>query len=108
MISKKQLLKSLERIRKTLCAYIGPTCDCKYMQDEDQYICSGCEAGSGCPEIYTAINLIKSMSAAEYKQFSQGKKTIKNKPFSPLLDKKAMEKIADELTKSILKAFPQE
>lgn len=65
-ITQDQLISSLKRIREKLCAYCAPPCDCKFMRDKDERICSGSESGSGCPEIYEALELIQAMTPEEF------------------------------------------
>jgi len=67
-MKQDELINSLERIRKKLCAYIGGEfCDCKFISkdDSDDDICGMSENGSGCPEIHTAIAIIKALTPAE-------------------------------------------
>jgi hypothetical protein len=46
------LIEGLETIRKRLCCYAGPTCDCKFGA-------SGKGEETGCPEIRQAITLLR-------------------------------------------------
>ncbi len=57
------LVKSLRKVRKSICYYMGDTCDCKYL-GEDKEIGSG--ECSGCPELYQAIALIEAMTPEEF------------------------------------------
>lgn len=77
-ISKTKLEVSLERIRTALCAYIGSTCDCKYIHEtiKNEDICMRHEAGSGCPEIMEAIALVKAMTPAEFKRIAKRAKIV--------------------------------
>lgn len=65
-MTRDLLIRSLKRIQKRLCAYKGPRCDCKFMDDETVHICSGSENGSGCPELYLASDLISAMTHIEF------------------------------------------
>lgn len=65
-INKDHLIKSLCRLSCQLCAYIGPMCDCKYMKNSDEFIATGSEAGSGCPETAMAAVLISAMTPDEF------------------------------------------
>jgi hypothetical protein len=66
-IKKDQLVKGLCRLSCQLCAYMGTMCDCKYMKDSDDFIATGSEAGSGCPESAMAASLINAMTPEEFK-----------------------------------------
>lgn len=57
------LVKSLRKVRKSICYYMGDICDCKYLA-EDKEIGSG--ECSGCPELYQAISLIEAMTPEEF------------------------------------------
>ncbi len=53
----------LEAIRKRICAYYGPRCDCKYgILDKN----SG--EHSGCPECYLMKYFIESITSSEFKK----------------------------------------
>lgn len=60
-IEKERLLANLETLRKRLCCYTGPPCDCKFGN-------SGSPLGSsevtGCPELYQAMDIIRGEDAA--------------------------------------------
>lgn len=53
-----RLIESLERVRKGLCTYMGPTCDCKYGFPSD--IRPGTEQ-TGCPELRDAIGFLRNL-----------------------------------------------
>lgn len=62
-IIQSLLVKSLRKVRKSICYYMGDTCDCKYLGDDGEigrYECSG------CPELYQAIALIEAMTPEEF------------------------------------------
>lgn len=50
------VIEELERVRRGLCCYMGPTCDCKYGFPSDR--AAGTEQ-TGCPELRDAIALLR-------------------------------------------------
>lgn len=64
-VTKEQLSKSVAKLRKAICYYMGPTCDCKYMGDDGEIGRGEC---SGCPELYEVIALIEAMTPAEFER----------------------------------------
>ena len=66
-VTKERLVKSLCRLSCQLCAYMGTICDCKYIQDNDEFIATGSESGSGCPESAMAASLINAMTQEEFR-----------------------------------------
>lgn len=64
-IPKKELLANLEKIRKSLCTYLGSRCDCKYMSKSQEKPSRG-EDGPGCCELYEAIALITALDDDEF------------------------------------------
>ena len=63
-VSKEQLVKGLCRVSTSLCGYMGHMCDCKYMQNSDDFG-RGSEQ-TGCPETAMAATLINSMTTQEF------------------------------------------
>lgn len=61
--TKELLLNSLSKVRKSICFYMGTTCDCKYMAEETKLGYGEC---SGCPELYQAIDIINAMTPEEF------------------------------------------
>lgn len=66
---KDQICLALELSRKKVCCYMSPTgvphlCDCKYGVTEEKFGKLS-EVGNGCPEIWTALKLIKAMNTEE-------------------------------------------
>lgn len=51
-VNDERLIEGLEAIRKRLCVYPGPTCDCKFGA-------SGKGEQTGCPEVRQAIEYLK-------------------------------------------------
>ena len=54
MISREKLLENLEKIRASLCCYVGGEkfCDCKYNPSSQS-------EHTGCPEIRDTIRILK-------------------------------------------------
>jgi len=97
-MKQDDLVYSLKRIRRKLCAYIGDCCDCKFMtnEDSDDDICRWSEKGSGCPEIHYASMLIEAMTPAELHKI--GKRTgIILDPSEKHAHKPKINKIIDKL-----------
>jgi hypothetical protein len=63
-VTQKQLVSSLGKLRKCLCHYMGPGCDCKYMAEDAEG--PGRNESSGCPELYEAMDLIAAMTPEEF------------------------------------------
>jgi hypothetical protein len=61
-IEKQRLLKSLERVRTRLCGYIGPRCDCKYLQAGVNHH----SEQTGCCEVRLAAAVIMGMTDEEF------------------------------------------
>ena len=63
-ISKDSLLKALENVRKTHCAYgVSKICDCKFGAENG--VVPHTEKANGCPEVREAIGIISNMSLQE-------------------------------------------
>lgn len=68
-LKRIKLITSLCRLAAHHCAYMGATCDCKFMHDDDKHIASGSENGSGCPEITIAAAILAHMTEQEFMSF---------------------------------------
>jgi hypothetical protein len=53
-----QLIETLEKLRKTLCGYLGDGCDCKFGFDGK---ISARSERTGCPELRQAIEELQSV-----------------------------------------------
>lgn len=62
-VIQKTLIQSLRKIRKSICYYMGDTCDCKYLNEDGEIGKGEC---SGCPELYQALALIEVMTPEEF------------------------------------------
>lgn len=51
-------IEGLEKVRKGLCLYMGPTCDCKFMSGHQTYPRS---EQTGCCEIRKGITVIEGL-----------------------------------------------
>lgn len=69
-IEQDRIVKGLLAIRKKLCCYMGPPCDCKYGYDPDDTPYS---EQTGCPEIALAASIISRMTPEEYTTFMERK-----------------------------------
>ena len=69
-IDRKTLIENLEKVRSTLCCYMGDRCDCKYGPElTDLTIFPAMAVGSegtGCPEVRSAIEILAIMTDEEY------------------------------------------
>jgi hypothetical protein len=61
-IDRDALAQNIEKMRKKLCVYIGNRCDCKFGGDNP----GRSEQGSGCPELYQVLALLRNMTKREY------------------------------------------
>lgn len=104
-MKQDELVNSLERIRKKLCAYMGEHCDCKFMAPENDTICNGSEIGSGCPEIYTAIAIINALTPAELEKINK-RVHLDIKPSEK--KRKGRKSKIDHETRKIIDALPNE
>jgi len=116
-MKQDDLVSSLERIRKKLCAYMGDFCDCKFMtnEDPDDDICRLSERGSGCPEIRCAFMLIEAMTPAELHKIGKragiildpSEKPVKrvHKPKIDNETKKIIDKLPDEIVYAVRRSF---
>ncbi len=62
--TKEILTKSLQKIRKSICLYQGPYCDCKFLGEDSKL---GESEFSGCPELYEVEALLNVMTPEEFK-----------------------------------------
>ena len=62
-VIQKLLIQSLRKVRKSICYYMGDTCDCKYLGEDSEIGKGEC---SGCPELYQAIAIIEAMTPEEF------------------------------------------
>jgi hypothetical protein len=62
-VIKEKLVKSLGKVRKSICYYMGDYCDCKYLGDDAEVGSGEC---SGCPELYQAMSIIDAMTPDEF------------------------------------------
>jgi len=109
-IEKKELLKNLENLRKLVCCYAGPTCDCKYgikyverpthedfkdnpgeasIKMRKHFDQSAIMRGeqTGCPELRQAISLIHAIPNKEFKKWnSEARITIPDSEFEKALN----------------------
>lgn len=116
-MKQDDLVSSLGRIRKKLCAYRGDFCDCKFMtnEDKDSDICRWSENGSGCPEILYAMRLIEAMTPAELHKIGKRVGIVldpSEKPskrnHKPKIDneiKKIIDKLPDEVIYAVRRSF---
>lgn len=75
-VTKELLTRSLAKVRKSICFYMGPTCDCKYLGEETEVGKGEC---SGCPELYQAIAMIEAMTPEEFETIGTRAKLIISK-----------------------------
>lgn len=68
MIKQDKLVDNLCRISAELCSYTNIPCDCKYIKESDEKICSLHEEGSGCPETMLAALIIDNLYVEEFNQ----------------------------------------
>jgi len=59
--TRKKMVEAMFKISRERCGYIGDTCDCKYLQDNEF---SGEQ--TGCPESLSAAKIFAGMSDEEY------------------------------------------
>jgi len=76
-IEKKELEENLENLRKNICCYMGPTCDCKYGVEDrakkDEILCAsfvpyGGEH-TGCPELRMVLRLLSVISEEDFNDY---------------------------------------
>lgn len=72
-VEKDLLTSSVAKVRKSICFYMGTTCDCKFM-NEDTKIGSG--ECSGCPELYEVLALLEAMTPEEFETIRSRAKLI--------------------------------
>lgn len=60
--TRPKLLRGLLRLRRNICGYTGPPCDCKYGYKD------GTREQTGCPEIANAAALIARLRPSEYEE----------------------------------------
>jgi len=64
LISRESLIIALKRVQKRICAYKSETfCDCKFGAD---HVGEPGEEGNGCPEVRTAIAILRCINDSEY------------------------------------------
>jgi hypothetical protein len=73
-IKRKKLINNIENIRKRLCCYMGPRCDCKYGG-------TGQGESTGCPELYMVLNLLTVMTEKQFKDLCNKAKIIMSEEF---------------------------
>lgn len=56
-----EVIEGVERVRKSLCCYAGPTCDCKYGISGSER--PGSEQ-TGCPELRDVLGYLRNLRAA--------------------------------------------
>lgn len=61
---KDQLVTGLARVSCQLCGYLGTICDCKYMDENDDYYRNSEQ--TGCCETAMAATLINAMTQEEF------------------------------------------
>jgi hypothetical protein len=76
-VSKEELLQGMENLRKRICHYDGPTCDCKYghqwpedtLEQLRQRLNISTDSDSeqtGCPELRQAYALLNALTEEEF------------------------------------------
>lgn len=72
-IKKEFLVRNLSKISKSVCCYMGDSCDCKYLSGESEV---GRGETTGCPETKLAAAIINGMTDEEYERFLKKAKFI--------------------------------
>jgi hypothetical protein len=107
-MNQDDLVNSLKKIRKKLCAYIGSPCDCKFITDEtdDNQVCGRSENGSGCPEVLYAAALINAMTPAELRKICKRAGVALDPSEKPI--KRSHKVKIDNETRKIIDKLPDE
>lgn len=87
-VRQERLIKTVAKLRARCCSYIGPRCDCKFVNDNtsETSIMTGSETGSGCPELMQVAFMLAQMTEQEFLTLAKRAGINVEDPIKPAID----------------------